>query len=37
MARNPWRARMRLATVVGMGVLAGITVGWILVELLLKR
>ena len=36
-ARNPWRTRMRLAGVVAAGVLAGAVVGWILVELLIKR
>lgn len=37
MARNPWRARARLAGVVLAGIAAGVAVGWLLVELLLKR
>lgn len=37
MARNPWRARARLLGVVLAGIAAGIAVGWLLVELLIKR
>lgn len=35
MARNPWRARTRLAGAVAAGILAGILVGMLLVHLLL--
>jgi tetrahydromethanopterin S-methyltransferase subunit F len=36
-ARNPWRSRTRMMGVVAGGVLAGVVVGWLLVELLIKR
>ncbi|HEX8907227.1 MAG TPA: hypothetical protein VF771_20410 [Longimicrobiaceae bacterium] len=36
MARNPWRARARLAGVVLAGIAAGILVGILLVHLLLS-
>ena len=37
MARNPWRMRMRMATVVVAGIVSGVIVGWLLVEFLIKR
>jgi hypothetical protein len=36
-ARSPWRARWRMMGVVVAGALAGIAVGWLLVELLIRR
>ena len=37
MARIPWRAKVRLWSAVAAGAVAGILVGWLLVELLLLR
>ena len=35
MARSPWRSRTRLLTAVAIGTVAGVLVGWLLVQLLL--
>lgn len=37
MARNPWRARLRLLGVVAVGVVLGIVVGALLVNLIIMR
>jgi hypothetical protein len=36
-ARNPWRARFRMWSAVAAGVVAGIMLGWFLVEMLILR
>jgi hypothetical protein len=36
-ARNPWKNRFRLLTPVAIGIVAGIFMGWVLIQLLILR